>query len=185
MKNQVLTFQEEVDITRRQVMTYEYKALLVWGWTTVALATAIYLLDLLTGDRHWEYLWLALPVVAGVLHVNWAKETAGEPTSLYMMLSRVSRMVIGAIFICAVSAFFCNFNVWAVIVLILALWAGFTSFMLDYPKLRPACIGGIAIAIGLLYVKGIDCIAVFSSGVIATLLLPGYIMRHDLRRSKG
>lgn len=182
--NRILSFQEEVDVTRRQVVDNEYMALLVWGWTTVAISTVVYLLDISTGNRMWEYLWLALPVIGGALHVMLGKKEPDDATSLYLMLARVSRMIIAAVAVSGASAFFCEFNVWSVIVLILSLWAGFSAFMLDYRSLRPACIGGVAIAVGLLYVRGIDCMAVFSSGVAVTLLLPGYIMRRDSRRER-
>lgn len=41
MTDKTLTFDEEVRLTRRQVASVEHRALLIWGWTTIATALAM------------------------------------------------------------------------------------------------------------------------------------------------
>lgn len=181
MENQVLSFQEEVEITRKQVITTEYGALLIWGWTTFIVAFAVFLSVWFTSNRMWEYMWLAQPVVAGLICLVKGKPQLASPTSLYKMLTLVSRIMIGTIVICVAAAFFTVFNVWFFILAILSLWNGVSAFLLDYPRLRAACFGGLAIAFGLLYTPATYTIPVFMAGIAATLITPGYIMRKDCK----
>ena len=179
MENQVLSFEEEVEITRKQVISTEYGALLIWGWTTFIVAFAVFLSVWFTGNRMWEYMWLAQPVVGGLICLVKGKPQLSSPTSLYKMMTLVSRIMIGTIVICAVAAFCTVFNVWFFILTILSLWNGVTAYLLDYPRLRGACFGGLAISFGLLYTPEAYIIPVFMAGIAATLIAPGYIMRKN------
>lgn len=184
MTDKTLTFDEEVRLTRRQVASVEYRALLIWGWTTIAIALAIFALMLTVPDGKWQLLWLALPVIAGTLHVKFQKPALPAPTSLYLMLSSVSRMVIGVIFVCAVAGCYFTYPSYFIVILVLAMWCGVSAFMLDYSRLKGPCVGGFAMAAAILNVSGPTTVAVFMAGVIATLVVPGYIMRSDARKKQ-
>lgn len=179
MENQILSFQEEVEITRKQVITAEHGVLLVWGWITLIVAFAVCLSVWLTGNRLWEYLWLAQPVVGGLISLVKGKPRLTSPTSLYKMMTLVSRIMIGTIVICAAAAFCTVFNVWFFILVILSLWNGVSAYMLDYPRLRISCFGGLLISFGLLCTPVSYTLPVFMAGISATLITPGYIMRND------
>lgn len=179
MENQILSFQEEVEITRKQVITAEHGVLLVWGWTTLIVAFAVFLSVWSTGNRLWEYLWLAQPVVGGLISLVKGKPRLISPTSLYKMMTLVSRIMIGTIVICAAAAFCTVFNVWFFILVILSLWNGVSAYMLDYPRLRISCFGGLAISFFLLFASETYVVPIFASGIVFTLIVPGYVMRSD------
>lgn len=179
MENQILSFQEEVEITRKQVITAEHGVLLVWGWTTLIVAFAVFLSVWLTGNRLWEYLWLAQPVVGGLISLVKGKPRLTSPTSLYKMMTLVSRIMIGTIVICAAAAFCTVFNVWLVILVILSLWNGVSAYLLDYPRLRICCFGGLAFSFVLLFSSETYVAPKFAAGIVFTLIVPGYLMRSD------
>lgn len=182
MTDKTLTFDEEVRLTRRQVASVEHRAMLIWGWTTIAIALAILALMLIDDSGKWQLLWFALPLIAGTLHVKFQKPALPDPTSLYLMLSSISRMVISVIFVCAVAGCYFSYPSYFIVILVLAMWCGVSAFMLDYPRLKGPCVGGFAMAAAILNVSGAAAVAVFIAGIIATLVVPGYIMRSDARK---
>lgn len=183
MEKQVLSFQEEVATTRKQVISTEHGALLIWGWSTFAVAFAVLISVWLTGSRMWEYLWLALPPVIAAITIFRGKPQLTSPTSLYRMMTLISRIMIATVVICAAAAFFVSFNVWFYILMILSLWNGVTAYLLNYPRLRAACFGGLAISFGLLFTPMAYTLPAFMAGIAATMIAPGYIMRSDLENN--
>ncbi|MDE5877023.1 MAG: hypothetical protein K2H47_05955 [Muribaculaceae bacterium] len=83
MENQVLSSQEEVEIARKQVISTEYGALLIWGWIIFIVAFAVFLSVWFIGNRMWEYMWLMQPVVGVLICLVKGKPQLMSPTSLY------------------------------------------------------------------------------------------------------
>lgn len=181
--NQSNSFKSEVVETRCMMQKSEHLALLVWGWTTALVAAAVYVVSLFSDSSIIRFAWIAVPVIAISLQLFFGKpDGLANPTALFRMLSAVSRMIIVVLMVVTIGSAWFDYPTYFIVVLLLAIWCGFTAFMLDYKRLVGPCVGGVVIALAILCVPARSAVAVFAAGIVATLIVPGYILRSDSRR---
>lgn len=180
-------FKQEIGDTRRLVIMREHGALLAWGISTAGIALVIYALQYATHSDVW-WLWFALPFIAAPIHrrsdIESAKRCEGlEDTSLYHLLSQVSKVTVMLIVTTIIASSVFNFSGYFIILLILSLWCGLSGFMLDYHRLLQLATGGCAISFALLmsFAAGYE-LPLFAVGVCIVLVMPGLDM---LKREKG
>lgn len=186
------SFDEEVTMTCKQVAKYDSKFLLIWGWTAVIIGVIVYWANVLTyynesqafsfypnPTAKWGFLWIALPVIAGIIQWGCNKGDNQNPTPLYRMLTSVSRVTIGMVFLCAVLTAVFHYNHFFVILLILAIWCCISGFMLDSVRIQRLGYGGLAMAIAMFGVAPTLHIPLLVVGIMLTLVIPGYVLKKE------
>ena len=186
------SFDEEVAMTRKQVAKYDSKFLLIWGWTAAAVGVIVYWANVLTyynearafsfypnPSAQWGFLWIAVPIIAGIIQWGCRVGDNPNPTPLYKMLSSVSRVTIGMVFLCAVLTAVFHYNHFFVISLILAIWCCISGFMLDSKRIQRLGYGGLAIAVAMFGVPPTLHIPLLVVEIMLSLVIPGYVLKKE------
>ena len=182
MAEDFLSYEEEIRITRGQVAKTQTKPLLIVGWCAFAIGMLIVALWYGTGDPHYQYLWLVFPVVAILLTAVMCRRQKIEKTSLYRSLTLISRLEAAIIAILAICALLLDMDTYWMILCTMSLMCGLTGYLLKLPDIWRAAIGGLAMMAAVIVTKDSPAeAATFTFGVVATMVVPGYIL---LRESK-
>lgn len=186
MAEDFLSYEEEIRITREQVMKTQAKPLLIDGWCTFAIGLLIQVLWYGTGDPNYQYLWLALPVVAILLKAITCRAPKIEKTSLYRTLTLISRLEAAIIAILAISALLFNINTYWMILCMLSLMCGLTGYILKFRDIQRVALGVLAMMAGMFFVKGTPAqVSVFVFGVVAAVIVPGCYLLRESKKIKA
>ena len=171
--------------TRRNVIQGSYWPFLLWGWSSVVVGLATYVAVSLTADPRAYLLWLFLPVIGCTglaCHIN--RRQPSVRTSISTSLHSIWKMLTIVLVCFSVTSYLVHFNVLFFILLILSVGCYVTGAIIAYPLLRNASVAGFLIAASLWFVGGPKQILVFLIAIVAMMIIPGYIMKQDLRNER-
>lgn len=193
MEDKQLTNQESLDLiarminnTRRNFNDKGGSMFLIWGYTTIAVTLAVYLLFRATGSGNAMWLWWALPVIGGLftyLHFN--KNRQPVHTHLDRVVNYVWVVSSVAVMACVLFSFgswlFSGkvlFNILFTVSLLMGAATAMTGLMI---KFRPVVIGGfigMALSFPILMFRGMEQFFIFAGIFLIAQVIPGHMLNY-------
>lgn len=191
MEDKRISEKESLELIARMIRetqdnTARYAAypLLTWGYTTVVVSVVVYFLYTCTGVWQWNFLWFALPAIAGPLTVFFNRKEEKKGTKNY--IDRITGqiwMVFGVVgFVLSCFSFFANVPILFVIALLMGMGATLTGLVCKYKPLSVAGMIGIAFSFSLLFVHGSGVYLIFAAIFIVMMIVPGHIMNKQMKK---
>lgn len=191
MEDKKISEKESLELISRMIRetqdnTARYGAypLLIWGYTTVVISVVIWALLWQTGSMKVNYLWFALPVIAGPLTTIFKKKDAGKGTKNY--IDRITGqiwIVFGVVgFVLSCLAFVIHIDILFVITLLMGMGATLTGLVCKYKPLSVAGSIGVALSFTLLFVQGSGTLLIFAAIFMVMMIIPGHIMNKQMKQ---
>ncbi len=170
--------------TRRNVMLGSRIPLLVWGWTSIAVALFVYLGLRFSENESWNYAWFLILAIGWPLVRSLKPKQPSVSTAISQSLVVIWKMLAAVIIVFSMTSFLTVFNVLAMILLILAVGSFITGELIRYPFLKYSSIAGFILAISLWLIHGLIQIPVFAVAMLMMMVIPAYRMKYDLAKER-
>lgn len=165
---------------------------LFWGYLTLAVSIAIFLLLYITGNQSWFWLGIVIPVI-GCLYTYWVSRRNGKKTMSYVdkVISNVWQIVGGTCTIIALLAlnYGNNIAILPLLLLVLSVGAGITGSVIQEKSFYNCSAFGIAISLGMLFninsiVEGpLRQVFAFALAITVVMIIPGHMVNRKAKRS--
>lgn len=170
--------------TQENTARYAAYPLLIWGYTTVVISVAVWFLYVYTGMWQWNFLWFALPAIAGPLTIFFSRKDKNIGAKNY--IDRVTSqiwMVFGVVgFVLTCFSLFVNVDILFIISLLMGMGATLTGLVCKYKPLSIAGVVGIALSFSLLFVHGSGVYLIFAAIFVVMIIVPGHIMNKEMKQ---
>lgn len=170
--------------TQDNTARYAAYPLLIWGYTTVAISLVVWYFYLQTGVWQINFLWFALPVIAGPLTIFFNRKDKNKGAKNY--IDRVTGQiwaVFGVVGFClSCMAFVVRIDILFVISLLMGMGATLTGLVCKYKPLSIAGMTGIALSFSMLFIHGSGVYLVFAAIFIVMMIVPGHIMNKQMKK---
>ena len=188
MENKKLNEQESLALITQMIQNSKKglvvgsgNSFLFWGYLTLAVSIAIFLLLYITGNQSWFWLGIVIPVI-GCLYTYWVSRRNGKKTMSYVdkVISNVWQIVGGT---CAIIALL------ALLLLVLSVGAGITGSVIQEKSFYNCSAFGIAISLGMLFninsiVEGpLRQVFAFALAITVVMIIPGHMVNRKAKRS--
>ena len=178
MEDKRISEKESLELIARMIRetqdnTARYAAypLLIWGYTTVAISLVVWYFYLQTGVWQINFLWFALPVIAGPLTIFFNRVT-GQIWAVFGVVG----------FCLSCMAFVVRIDILFVISLLMGMGATLTGLVCKYKPLSIAGMTGIALSFSMLFIHGSGVYLVFAAIFIVMMIVPGHIMNKQMKK---
>ena len=159
---------------------------LIWGYTTVIVALAVWYLLTTTGNYQWNWLWLAIPVIgAPIMFLTIKKQSAYPKTYIDKIMSYVWIVIgISAFFPSVAASFMENFPVLFLVVLLISIGTAITGLIIKFTPLTVAGFIGMCLSILCLILDNTpESILVFAALFLIIQVIPGHILNYKNRKN--
>lgn len=137
-----------------------------------------------TGVWQINFLWFALPVIAGPLTIFFNRKDKNKGAKNY--IDRVTGQiwaVFGVVGFClSCMAFVVRIDILFVISLLMGMGATLTGLVCKYKPLSIAGMIGIALSFSMLFIHGSGVYLVFAAIFIVMMIVPGHIMNKQMKK---
>lgn len=172
---------EMINNTRAQMERNAGRPLLIWGYVTVVVTLAVWFALLKTGEPRWNLLWIAIPLLGGVLmFLTRIHKTAGVTTYVDRIIGYIWLVIGLAGFCVGMLAMFLYHQIQILFVITLLMGVGVTLTGL-VSRFTPGIAGGAAgilLSVGCLIVPGLDGCLIFAAAFFIMMVVPGHILNH-------
>ena len=191
MEDKRISEKESLELIARMIRETQYNTaryaaypLLIWGYTTVAISLVVWYFYLQTGVWQINFLWFALPVIAGPLTIFFNRKDKNKGAKNY--IDRVTGQiwaVFGVVGFClSCMAFVVRIDILFVISLLMGMGATLTGLVCKYKQLSIAGMTGIALSFSMLFIHGSGVYLVFAAIFIVMMIVPGHIMNKQMKK---
>lgn len=170
--------------TQRHTARYTAYPLLIWGYLTVIISLVVWYLSLQTETWQVNFLWFALPVIAGPLTVFFHRKNGEKGTKNYIdrVKSHIWR-VFGLVGFClSCMAFVIHIDILFVISLLMGMATTLTGLVCRYKPLSIAGAIGTALSLSMLFIRGSEVYLVFALIFVVMMIIPGHIMNKQMKQ---
>ena len=199
MENKKLNEQESLALITQMIQNSKKglvvgsgNSFLFWGYLTLAVSIAIFLLLYITGNQSWFWLGIVIPVI-GCLYTYWVSRRNGKKTMSYVdkVISNVWQIVGGTWAIIALLAlnYGNNIAILPLLLLVLSVGAGITGSVIQEKSFYNCSAFGIAISLGMLFninsiVEGpLRQVFAFALAITVVMIIPGHMVNRKAKRS--
>lgn len=199
MENKKLNEQESLALITQMIQNSKKglvvgsgNSFLFWGYLTLAVSIAIFLLLYITGNQSWFWLGTVIPVI-GCLYTYWVSRRNGKKTMSYVdkVILNVWQIVGGT---CAIIALLAlnygnNIAILPLLLLVLSVGAGITGSVIQEKSFYNCSAFGIAISLGMLFninsiVEGpLRQVFAFALAITVVMIIPGHMVNRKAKRS--
>ena len=193
MENKKLNEQESLALITQMIQNSKKglvvgsgNSFLFWGYLTLAVSIAIFLLLYITGNQSWFWLGIVIPVI-GCLYTYWISRRNGKKTMSYVdkVISNVWQIV-GALLALNYGN---NIAILPLLLLVLSVGAGITGSVIQEKSFYNCSAFGIAISLGMLFninsiVEGpLRQVFAFALAITVVMIIPGHMVNRKAKRS--
>lgn len=206
MEEKKLTEQESISIITEMISRTKDRyigdgnIMMMWGWVTIAVTGLVWLVEYLTHNPAWTWLWLLIPAIGGIITPIMAKKSGRKKgmitysdkisSQIWLTVSIISAL---AMIICFGFSFFGIYRAWYLMFvfgLIIVPFAEIAQGLIVREK--SLIIGGACgMATGLFAVCILMCnlgvkaywfLPMFMLAFVCMMLIPGYVINSKTRR---
>ena len=191
MEDRKLNEKESLELIARMIKetqenTARYAAypLLIWGYTTVLVAIVIWCTYLLTGSYKVNYIWFALPAIAGPF--TWFFSRKNDKRGIKNYMDRITNqiwLVFGLVgWFLSLVAFAGKVDILFIIPLLMGMATTLSGCVSKY---KPMIISGTistALSFSILFIHGTDRLLAFAVIFIIMMLIPGHLLNKKMKQ---
>jgi len=191
MEDRKLNEQESLELISRMIRNTKERMedhtgihFLIWGYTTLAISLIIWYM--LTFSRVqtalWNWFWLAIPVIGGLVYWIYSRHSHQTATKTYIdrVISSVW-LVLGVtgVGISLLSLlYFTAIPVLFIIVILVGMGIAMTGLIVKFAPLTAAGFLGLLLSVLLLVVSGPNQILCFAMIFVLLMVVPGHILNY-------
>lgn len=191
MEDKQLNEKESLELIARMIKetqenTARYAAypLLIWGYTTVAVTIVIWLAYLQTESYKVNYLWFALPAIAGPITIYFSRREGKRGVKNYM--DRITSQIwivfglVGWLLSCV--AFTGRIDILFMIPLLMGMATTLSGCVTKYKPMIIAGAIGAALSFSILFMHGADRLLAFAAIFVIMMVIPGHILNKQMKQ---
>lgn len=191
MEDKQLNEKESLELIARMIKeTQENTArhaaypLLTWGYTTVVVAIVIWLAYLQTESYKVNYLWFALPAIAGPITIYFSRKNGKRGVKNYM--DRITGQIwivfglVGWLLSCV--AFTGRIDILFMIPLLMGMATTLSGCVTKYKPMIIAGAIGTALSFSILFIHGADRLLAFAAIFVIMMVIPGHILNKQMKQ---
>jgi hypothetical protein len=186
MEDKILNEKESLELisqmiqnTRHKLESGHGKQFLVFGYISVCISLAIYVLLVMTRSYYSHLLWYAIPVLGGFVMYRFGKKKEKYvKTYIERIINNIWSVLGGAMILVAIAEFFVRLPIISLIILLSGIAVTLTGLTI---KFKPVVICGIIGALTCILpfiIKGNEQSLVFAAAVIIMMIVPGHILQN-------
>lgn len=185
MDNRSLNEKESLELIAQMIQNTKFRMarnagtpFLIWGYVTIIISLAVWLLLKETGNYNWQWLWFLLPATAFPLTL-WIDRKQQKMVKTY--IDRIVGYVwtvfgFGGFFVSWVAIFFWNLSILFIILLMMGMGTALTGLIIKMKVVTVCGTLGALASIGCIYVHGFDQILVFALAFVFMMVIPGHYL---------
>lgn len=170
--------------TQENIARYAAYPFLIWGYTTVGISIAIWYLYLQTGSHQVNYLWPALPLIAGPL--TWYFSGKNKRKGVKNYVDRITNqiwIVLGLVgMTLSALSFMIRIDILFIIPLLMGMGTTLSGCVTRYRPLIIAGTIGTALSFSILFIQGTDKLLAFAAIFIVMMVIPGHILNKRMKQ---
>lgn len=170
--------------TQENVARYAAYPLLAWGYTTVIVAIVIWYAFLQTGSYKVNYLWFALPAIAGPITLYFARKNGKRGVKNY--IDRITGqiwLVFGVVgWVLSLVAFDGKVDILFIIPLLMGMATTLSGCVSKYKPMVIAGSASIALSFSILFIHGADRLLAFAAIFVVMMIIPGHILNKQMKQ---
>lgn len=174
-----------IDNTRNRMVRNSGRPFLIWGYTTIAVAAAVWIAVGMTQNYQWHYLWYALPAIGSLLMYLTRRRDNGEG-EVRTYIDRTINTIWGvagfAAVYASIFAFFRLIPILFVILLLMGVASAITCFLIRFRVGVAGGIAGILLAPVAIIAGPEWSMAVFIAGFAVMMVIPGHALNQQSKR---
>lgn len=191
MEDKQLNEKESLELIARMIKeTQENTArnaaypLLTWGYTTVVVAIAIWFAYLQTESYKVNYLWFALPAIAGPITFYFSRRDGKRGVKNYM--DRITSQIwivfglVGWLLSCV--AFTGRIDILFMIPLLMGMATTLSGCVTKYKPMIIAGAIGAALSFSIPFIHGADRLLAFAAIFVIMMVIPGHILNKQMKQ---
>ncbi len=186
MEDRKITEKESLDLITQMIRNTQNKIeagsgrpFLLFGYTSIAFAVAIWFLITTTGTWYWNYLWFLLPVICWPIAIRIYKKNKNKTTYIDRVVTNLWILSAVAIFIaCSPTIIYPELESLFFTIIILGMATTLTGLILRIRTITTA--GAITMLISpvMLWLEGADRILPFAAIFLLIFVIPGHILNN-------
>ena len=188
MEDRKLNSQESLDLiasmirnTQNTIQKNAGSYSVLWGYITFLTALAVYFCVYYTGDYRWNYMWAAIPVI-GMPIMLISDRNHEKPVRTFVDTAVNKQWIPVGISLC-IFPFFIGRTALTMVTLLFSIAMMQTGLVVKYRVFTIAGAIGIAGALALIFIRGLDQILVFAFLDLLVLVVPGHMLNYKSRKS--
>lgn len=181
--------QQMIAQTRQRVESNAGVPFLLFGYTTVLTALAVWSTVTLTHNYYWQFLWF---IISAVAIIYWFycnhKDHSNEAKTYMDRIVGYTWITLGIIGFTQsiIAMFFWTMPILYIIILLMGTGTALTGLFIRF---RPLIIGGLISALVLAplcqFTKGIDSVLIFAAVFVVMMVIPGHILNYRSKHPKA
>lgn len=170
--------------TQENVVRYAAYPLLVWGYTTAIVAIAIWYAFLQTGSCKVNYLWFALPIIAGPITFYFVRKNKNKGVKNYTdRITGQIWLVFGIVgWLLSFAAFAGKVDILFIIPLLMGIGTTLSGCVSQYKPMVIAGSAGIALSFSILFIQDADRLLAFAAIFTVMMIIPGHILNKQMKQ---
>lgn len=171
-----------IDQTRSRLIRNAGRPFLIWGYATLATTAAVAAALCTTGDRRWNVLWFAIPLI-GWIGMYLTRGSRQQEASTYV--DRVLRqiwIVLGtAVWVGLTPVWLgaaAGFPVLTIVLLLMGIGTAISGLVIRFPLLAAGGFVAIGLAPCLTLASGCAQLLLFGIGFALMMILPGHLLNY-------
>lgn len=193
MQDRQLNEKESLELISRMIRNTQERMeegsgtmFLIWGYTTVIVTMAVWVMIMRTGDYVWQWLWFLLPVCAGIMTMIHYKKQGKKPhVSTYVdKVINYIWVVLGITgFLLSVISIVHRLPILFFIVLIMGIGTTLTGLVINFrPLVIAGVLGMILSTVLILRMPYTMMLQIFSLIFLIMMVIPGHYLNYKSRK---
>lgn len=194
MNEQQITNQESLDLIARMLRNTQERfergagtPFLIFGYLTLAVSIALWILLKNTGDDRWNFLWFAVPVIGGLCMLLFVARQPKRTVTTFIdrAISQVWYVIGGCCLLVSLYTFLFQHSFPTVLVVMLLMFAGeaITGAILKLRYVQIMGIIGILLSFCVPFLGGFNQLLGFAAMTLVVMVIPGHIMNAQARKT--
>jgi hypothetical protein len=192
MEEKMLNEKESLELITRMIQNTQNRLVgnegmpfLIWGYVTVAVTIAVGIVMTIADNYLWNLLWLAIPVLGGILSMAFKKKVETGVRTYIDKIVEFVWLVLGiSCLVSSVLCIFCNLylHILFVELLLVGIGTAVTGLVINF---KPVAVGGfvgVALSFVMLFVPANYSIFIFALSFVAMMIVPGHILNRAVHQ---
>ncbi len=191
MEDKILNEKDSLELISKMIQNTQLKLesgkgkpFLIFGYITVIVSIAVYVLISITNNENSNLLWYAIPVLGSVsMYLFGRSEKKYSKTYIDRIINNVWAVIGTAMILTSFSAFFVyNLPIVSLMLLLSGIAATLTGFIIKYPAIIICGILGALSCILPFIIKGYAQALIFAFAIFIMMVVPGHILQYKGRK---
>lgn len=193
MEDRKLTEQESLQLISQMIRNAKEKVeknagvpFLIWGYTTVAIALAVWYMVTTTHNPAWHWLWFAIIAIGLPMYLLFYSRAKEQQPSTKTYVDRVMTntwvVIGGSALLVGICAMFVRIPVLFIMLLMMGIGTTLTGLLIRFKAIIVSGVLSVCASFICLFINPNDQILVFALVFALMMVVPGHILNYSARK---